>query len=297
MKIEYRATFLALSALLTIPAYGATMTPLAKRDVMALRLVQIACRNWKPGQPFTTRAATAAQSQALSGAGAAAASFNCMHNYIGELNWATRGASLHDPLSEWLLGGMYNSGVPGASVAADPAKAFAYFMRSARQGFPEGLMAAGIALLRGQGAAPNPKRGAALVLRAAQEGLPLAMRITGVLYMHGVGVPPDRQRAIFWIERAAAAGDPQARQWLATQHVSPTAAGSPSGSAVSPPQPSAQTQAAVASAPVVQTPVDHQQELRELQQFWTLYFQASHARVVDFGAPALVQPVGFGGAP
>ena len=300
MKTAYVVASIALSALLTIPARSAKITPDARQDVMALRVVDIACRQLQPGKPITLRPATAAQSQALhgpSGVGATAAAFNCTRNYIGELNSARRGASLHDALSEWLLGGLYNTGVPGSGIAADPAKSFAYFMQSARQGFPQGLIAAGVALIEGHGTAPNAKMGAALVLRAAMQGVPLALRIMGELYLHGTGVPLDPQRAEVWLKDAAAEGDPQARQWLAAHQHAPVETGASSSLASPAAQPSTQAEPAAASAPAVHAPVDHQQELEQLQRFWTLYFNASHAQVVDFGTPALVQPVGFGGAP
>ncbi len=300
MKISYVAASVALSALLTIPARGATMTPDARQDVTALGVVEIACRGLQPGKPITLRPATAAQSQALhgpSGMGATAAAFNCTHNYIGELNSARRGAALHDALSQWILGELYSTGLPAAGIGADPAESFAYLMQSARQGFPQGLLAAGVALIEGQGTAANPKLGAALVLRAAMQGVPAALRVMGELYLHGIGVPFDPRRAEVWLKDAAAEGDPQARRWIAEHQHSSAAAGARSSAASAAPQPRAQADSTSASAPAGRAPVDHQQELEELQRFWTLYFKASHARVVDFGAPALVQPVGFAGPP
>ena len=290
-----------LTALLVIPARGEAMSADAKQDLLAYRIAVTACRRIKPGIPeLFVSSAVHAQLQVLrrpSYLGAIAMMYYCAHDFSMVRKFADLGTSHHDPLSEWILGGMYYHGVPGAGVAADPTKAFAYFMQSARQGFPLGLVSAGMDLVHGEGTAPNPKKGAALVRLAAMQGNTIAMRDMGEFYLHGIGGPPNSQRAISWLSRAAAAGDSWSRRWLAAHHRPPVEAGAPSSAASVAPQPRAQPESITAAAPAAHAPVDHQQQLRELQQFWTLYFHASHARVVDFGAPALVQPVGFGGAP
>ncbi len=290
MRITGVISVLALSALLTMPARSRAMTPDAQQDMLAWRIAETACHQQQPGEAKITQPAQLRTLRKPASLGGMATLFYCLRE-IGALRFATAGAAIHDPLSESVLGELYLNGWPGG-VAADPAKSFAYFMRSARQGLPFGSFAAGLDLVQGSGAARNPPAGAALIRRAAVQGLPAAMRVMGALYLHGVGVPRNQQLAAAWIKRAAAAGDQQSRQWLAAQHA-PPAESAPLLSPASPAgQPSAQSEPVGAS-----TPVDQQQKVQQLQQFWTLYFKASHARVVDFGAPALVEPVGFGGRP
>jgi hypothetical protein len=100
-------------------------------------------------------------------------------------------------------------------------------------------------------------------------------------------VPPNDVKARKWITLAAAHGDIQARQWIASH---PANTVPPQTVASTPPQPAAPR----APAAVTPSVADNQQTLQNLQRFWTLYFQASNAQVVDFGEPALVRPVEYG---
>jgi TPR repeat protein len=273
------------------------MSPDAKRDLQAWNIATLSCHQQHPGETHIRQPNQLLRLGRPAFLGGMARLFTCLRANVGAVKFATEGAAVQDPLSEWILGTIYHDGLPGAGIAANPTKGFAYFMQSARQGFPLGLLYAGGALIQGSGTAPNPKMGAALILRLAMHGVPLAMRIMGGLYLHGTGVPPDPQRALYWLKRAAAAGDPVSRQWLAAHQHAPVETGARSTPTSPEPHPGTQAQSAAASAPAVHAPVDHQQELEQLQRFWTLYFNASHAQVVDFGTPALVRPVGFGGAP
>jgi len=283
----------SLGVLLTIPARSRAMTPAVQQDMLAWRIAVVSCHQQHPGEASITHPAQLRTLHKPAFLGGMAMLFYCLRVHgIGTLRFARMGAEIHDPLSQFVLGALYANGRPGTGVATDPAKSFAYFMLSARQGLPFGNFAAGLDLVQGSGTSPDPRAGAAWIRRAAVQGLPVAMRTMGTLYLHGTGVPRNQQLADAWIKRAAAAGDQPSKQWLAAQHAPAAASGSPSTPPSAAGQPSALSESIAAS-----TPADHQQELQQLQQFWTLYFNASHARIVDFGAPALVEPVGFGGRP
>ena len=293
MRITGVISAFALGVLLTIPARSRAMTPDVQQDLLAWQIAMVSCHQQHPGEASITQPAQLHTLRKPALLGGMAVFFYCLRVHgISTLRFARMGAAIHDPLSEFVLGELYRKARPGTGVAADPAKSYAYYLESARQGFPAGSLAVGIDLLHGRGTPPDPQAGATWIRRAAVEGLPVAMRAMGALYLHGVGVPPNHRLAVFWLRRAAAAGDQPSRQWLAAQHAPAAASGAPSTPPSAAGQPSAPSESTAAS-----TPVDHQQELQQLQQFWTLYFNASHARIVDFGAPALVEPVGFGGRP
>ena len=128
----------------------------------------------------------------------------------------------------------------------------------------------------------------------ARQGDPVAQFALGTMYEYGKGVTQSLPTAVHWFKLAAMQRYEPAiqalhalqQQMMQTAHAQPvrtaTVAVAPRVSAAAPPV-----------APPVH---DSQQQLQNLQQFWTLYFQAAHAHLVDFGAPALVQPVGFAAA-
>lgn len=293
MRIARVLALFAVTALLTAPARSRMMSPAVQQDILAWRIAVVSCHQQHPGEASIAEPAQLRTLRKPAFLGGMAMLFYCLRVHgIGALKFARAGAAIHDPLSQFVLGELYSNGRPGTGVATDPAKSFAHFMLSARQGLPFGSFAAGLDLVQGSGAPRNPPAGAAWIRRAAVQGLPAAMRVMGVLYLHGVGVPPNHKVAVSWIKRAAAAGDQPSRQWLAAQHAPAAASVSPSTPTSPAGRPSAPSESIAAS-----TPADHQQALQQLQQFWTLYFNASHARIMDFGAPALVEPVGFGGRP
>ena len=102
----------------------------------------------------------------------------------------------------------------------------------------------------------------------------------GVDYDRGEdGLPKDPAKATYWYERAAAQKlKPAIAALQAMRH--------PQQAVIARPAPQA---ADATAAP----PADKERVAQSLQSFWDLYFRASNAQVVDFGAPALVRPVGF----
>ena len=183
----------------------------------------------------------------------------CHRQLPRALRSANRGAKLNDPLSEAILGNIEGAGIPGM-LPANAVASFRWNLASARQGFPMGEYQLGLDL------------------------------------WHGTGGPPDAPRAMRWMKRAAASGWQEAQRWLARHETnSPlprVAASTPA------PPPAVQPAVPEAGSPATAPPAtDGEQRLRSLERFWRLYFRASDAKVVDFGAPALVRPVQFGGPP
>ena len=293
MKFMYASAVFAAIGLVTANAWA--VTPLAREDIQAWQIAQASCQQQQPSALRITEPPELRALQRPAYFGGMAVLFLCLHkSKVTVFGFARQGAQLRDPLSEYLLGSLYLSGIPG--VPANPVSALHWHLQSARQGFPLGEFMAGIDYLHGTGTAANPQIAAFWIRRAAVQGFVQAMATMGELYVKGIGVPPSEAHARHWAKRAAAGGDMQARQWLAS-HPAPAQV----AAAASPSNPSPNPSAQPASPPVpaarpaaVTTVADNQQTLQNLQQFWTLYFQASNAQVVDFGEPALMRPVGYG---
>ncbi|MDE2343114.1 MAG: sel1 repeat family protein [Betaproteobacteria bacterium] len=183
-------------------------------------------------------------------------------------------ANAGNPVAEYNLAGAYFHGKGG--LPRDPAKAVYWFKKSAAQGYPRAEYSLGIAYYQGR----DPAKAMYWFKKSAAQGYPLAESNLGVAYYQGVGgLPRDPAKAVYWCKKSAAQGYQPA---IAALHAI----------AAPPAQPSPQP-ARRAAEPLA----DNQQTLQNLQRFWTLYFQASNAQVVDFGEPALVRPVSFGDMP
>ena len=126
---------------------------------------------------------------------------------------------------------------------------------------------------------------------ASRQGDSAAQTALGMMYQYGKGVTPNLPRAVHWYQLAARQGYKPAIKGLRVLQQLQRTAHARSLQSPAAPAP-AGAQRASAASPVH----DQQQSVRNLQRFWTLYFQAAHARLVDFGAPALVQPVSFAAA-
>ena len=186
--------------------------------------------------------------------------------------------------AEYDLGVDYHRGEDG--LPQDPAKAAYWYEKSAKQGFAPAEFNLGVDYHRGEDGLPqDPAKAAYWYEKSAKQGYARAEFNLGVYYYKGKGgLPQDPAKAVSWFRKAAAQGlKPAIAALQRLQHPPPQVA----TVTTPPPAPAA-----------VSTPVaDNQQALQNLQRFWTLYFQASNAQVVDFGEPALVRPVSFGDAP
>lgn len=231
-------------------------------DMRALATARASCaHNWSWGRSHMMLEALPIAAQL----GGFALIWYCHRQLPHAFQYANRGAKMHDPLAEAMLGTMEAAGIPDILLAADAKAALHWNLAAARMGFPLGEYQLGVDL------------------------------------WHGVGGPRDGPGAIRWMKRASASGSKEAQRWLASHKTN-----SPQTTrvaAATPPKPPA-VQTAAPSVPVAQgtaavpSPVANDgQRPRSLKRFWTLYFQASHAQVVDFGEPALLRPVGFGTTP
>ncbi|MHB8385236.1 tetratricopeptide repeat protein [Metallibacterium sp.] len=268
------------------------ITPQIRTDLRVYVIASKACDQQQAGessvtQPPQLRLLRHAHNPAFFGG--MALLYYCLHEPLkGVFKFARQGAHQGDALAEDYLGNVYSSGFPG--LPAMPHKAFLWNIRSAQQGFPFGEFDVGLDFFKGIGVRADASPGAFWMSKAAHAGVIQAMDEMGVLYWKGVGVPTNDAKARKWFALAAAHGDTEARQWIASH---PANGAPPHATAVTAPQPAPPP----APAAVTTSVADNQQTLQNLQRFWTLYFQASNAHVVDFGEPALVRPVRFGNPP
>ena len=234
--------------------------------------------------------------------GGMAVLFSCLHEPARSvLRFAAHGTQQGDALSEALLGTLYQSGIPGV-LAANPSKAMQLHLQSADQGLSYGEWALGNDYFHGIGVAPNPESAVFWWRKAAMQGFAPAEAALGIAYIRGIGVAPDDGMARQWIQQAADHGLQSAIVWLKQNPQTQALAAMPAPPAQPPPQPVQPAAEPVAASPLqpgaaavaAARVADNQQTLQNLQRFWTLYFRASNAHVVDFGEPALVRPVGYG---
>ena len=171
--------------------------------------------------------------------------------------------------------------------------AFLQLQDAATQGDPAARTILGIVYESGQGVPQNLPLALHWYQLAAHQGYARAQDSLGFMYYKGKGVTQNLPLAVHWYQRAAQQGFEPAIESLRAlqQQMRRTTHAQPVQTPAAAPAPTV-AQRASAAPPVH----DRQQSLRNLQRFWTLYFQAAHAHLVDFGAPALVQPVGFSAA-
>ena len=256
---------------------------------------------------------------------ALARAFVSQHNrsaFVQLQDAATQG----DPAAGTVLGVMYQN---GKGVTPNLPLAFHWYRLAAHQGYAPAQTNLGFMYQQGQGVTPNLPLAVHWYRLAAQQGdavaqfnlgnmynngkgvtqnLPLAVHWyqlaahqgyapaqdnLGIMYAKGRGVTQNFPTAVHWFQLAARQGYKPAIERLRAlqQQMRRTAHAQPVQTPAAAPTP-AVAQRASAAPPIP----DRQQSLRNLQRFWTLYFQAAHAHLVDFGAPALVQPVGFSAA-
>ena len=186
------------------------------------------------------------------------------------------------------LGVMYAT---GQGVTPNLPRAVYWYQLAARQGFAQAQYNLGMMYQYGQGVTPNLPRAVHWYQLAARQGIAQAQYSLGFIYATGKGVTPNLPRAVYWFQLAARQGYKPAIKGLRVLQQLQRTAHARSLQSPAAPAP-AGAQRASTAFPVH----DQQQSVRNLQRFWTLYFQAAHARLVDFGAPALVQPVSFAAA-
>jgi hypothetical protein len=184
------------------------------------------------------------------------------------------------PIAQYRLGNNYFFGRGGRPKSAR--QAVYWWQKAAAQGNAAAESNLGYAFRHGLGGLP--KSGAQAVYwseKAAAQGNATGESNLGSAYLNGLGgLPKSGAQAVHWYEKAAAQGSRRAIAAL---------------QALQQRQQVAVARSAPQSAPVA-PPADRQRVVQSLQSFWILYFRASNAQIVDFGAPALVRPVSFGRA-
>jgi len=102
----------------------------------------------------------------------------------------------------------------GRGVARDDAAARRNFVAAAEQGSPEAQYSAAVLSLGGRGGPRDVEAALRWFERAAEQGHAASLYNLGVMHRDGVGVPQDVARARTWFERAAEKGDAGARHNL-----------------------------------------------------------------------------------
>ena len=194
--------------------------------------------------------------------------------------------------AELQLGVYYDQGKGG--LPQDPRLAASWIKKSAEQGYRRAEFALGVYYDQGKGGLPqDPRLAVKWYMKSAEQGYRRAEYDLGVYYGKGEGgLPQDPRLALSWIKKSAAQNWPSAINVLralenARAQTRTTVAHATAPSA-SPPVTSVMPASA---APLAKT--DNQQRDQSLRSFWQAYFQHSNAKLVEFGTPALVQPVSF----
>jgi TPR repeat protein len=106
--------------------------------------------------------------------------------------------------------GAYNMGE--LLSQANPTTAMRYFMADAASGDDRGMLAYGMAQVRGKGTTQNEEEGVRLVQAAAQKGNPTAQRLIAIFYTNGShGVKQDDTAGRLYMEAAATNDDSEAQ--------------------------------------------------------------------------------------
>jgi TPR repeat protein len=111
----------------------------------------------------------------------------------------------HDPNLFYLLGRTYQQGWGGR--AANPAKAYGYFLEGAQLGHPRSMRFVGMCLLEGDGVAKDPQAAFAWFVKSAEAGDPDGQVDLAVMLATGeAGVKLDPPQARKWYRAAAEQG-------------------------------------------------------------------------------------------
>ncbi len=212
------------------------------------------------------------------------------------VSWIKKSAEQGYRVAEYDLGFYYDHGKAG--LPQDPRLAAKWYMKSAEQGYRVAEYDLGFCYQRGKGGLPqDPRLAVKWYMKSAEQGYRRAEYDLGFYYYYGKGgLPQDPRLAVSWIKKSAAQNWPSAinvLRALENAHAQTrTTVAHARALTVSPPATSVMPAAA---APLATT--GNQQRDQSLRSFWQAYFQHSNAKLVDFGTPALVQPVSFAGPP
>ena len=122
-------------------------------------------------------------------------------------------AEAGDPKAQFLLGGLYLTGV---GVPPDAAEAVAWYRRAAEQGDARAQYNLGGMYREGRGVPQDAAGSVAWYRRAAEQGHARAQYNLGGMYAEGRGVPPDAVEAHMWLIIAASRSTGAEREQIVT---------------------------------------------------------------------------------
>ncbi|RYD37207.1 MAG: sel1 repeat family protein [Verrucomicrobiaceae bacterium] len=125
-------------------------------------------------------------------------------NPVEALRLYTKAAEAGHPAACNQLASLYQAGKGG--VAADPVKAWEWFLKAATLGLPMGQFNAGVCLEDGLGVAKNPAGACQWYCQSALSGYAPAQNRLGLRYQEGQGVLKDPVAARAWLREAAMQG-------------------------------------------------------------------------------------------
>jgi len=120
-------------------------------------------------------------------------------------------ADLEEPRSQWHVGMML---IQGAGVAKNEAEAFGYVIRSAENGYYEGMNSAAVMFATGQGVNENDQAAREWYYEAAALGSAHALRGLGVMLVTGEGGEANTAMGVALLRLASDAGEVNAQKLL-----------------------------------------------------------------------------------
>ncbi len=128
-------------------------------------------------------------------------------NSAAAVGWAGLSASKGEPLGQFLLATLYNSG-----IKPDPRAGFRWMSAAALNGNVKAMHNVAVALATGGGIEKNSGEAATWFSKAAAMGYRDSAFDLAVLYERGEGVAQSTERALYWYDKAAAAGDKESAE-------------------------------------------------------------------------------------
>jgi len=128
-------------------------------------------------------------------------------NSAAAVGWAGLSASKGEPLGQFLLATLYNSG-----IKPDPRAGFRWMSAAALNGNVKAMHNVAVALATGGGIEKNSGEAATWFGKAASMGYRDSAFDLAVLYERGEGVAQSTERALYWYDKAAAAGDKESAE-------------------------------------------------------------------------------------
>jgi hypothetical protein len=128
-------------------------------------------------------------------------------NSAAAAGWAGLAANKGQPMGQFILATLYNSG-----IKPDPRIGFRWMSAAALNGNVKAMHNVAVAFVSGSGIEKNPGEAANWFSKAASMGYRDSAFDLAVLYERGEGVPQSTQRALYWYDKAASVGDKESAE-------------------------------------------------------------------------------------